>query len=272
VTAERDLTFPPNIGHNDPPAEYEILRDQISEKIKSLSSDIRRLMEVMLETGMIDETLLEGADLKRRMEALRKAADEARKDEKRPHDEAIKEIQAFWTPLIAVADTDSGRLGKLMQKELLRRKAAKDAEEQRLRAEAERLREEAARGFERAGEATDLSPAEREELRARAEAAYRASKAVAETAERVAGETAGVKVEDAPAVHVRTARRVRLRFPSGGTRDERASALFDFFEYVMKSPFAADLVEAMTKIANRIYREQRMVPPYCVEYDEHKVV
>jgi len=271
MSGKRLPPLPPPFGHNEPPSDFDILRDRISEKIGSLLADMDEFVRMIREMG-IDETLERAAEYKRELDASRNEAEAARKDEKRPHDEAIKKIQAFWTPLIASANAASSKVGNIMQEELLKRKAAKEAEERRLRLEAERLREEAAQGFERAAKGADnLSPEGQEEVRAQAEAAYRTSKAVAEAAERVAGETAGVKVGDAPAVHVRTVRRVRLKFPPKSEIAQWNAAMLDFIDCVMKSPFAADLVEAMTKVANRIYRERHMVPPHCVEYDEHKV-
>lgn len=74
---------------------------------------------------------------------LRKDADAARADEKRPHDDAGKEVQAKWKPLLERADT----IIQAAQRPLttyLAKLAAQQAETERLaRVEADRLAQEA---------------------------------------------------------------------------------------------------------------------------------
>lgn len=90
---------------------------------------------------------------------IRKDADAARADEKRPHDEAAKAVQAKWKPLLERADT----IIEAAQRPLttyLAKLAAQQAEAERLaRAEAERKAQEAIAATRSAESMDDLERA-----------------------------------------------------------------------------------------------------------------
>lgn len=127
------------IGHNNPPAF-----DMFSMALE----------DVRLEAG----NFLDGSPIQTQAEAdaisrivaaakkLRKDADAARADEKRPHDDAGKAVQAKWKPLLEQADMIASAAQRPLT-DYLARLAAKQAEEARI------AREEAARKVQEAIEA-----------------------------------------------------------------------------------------------------------------------
>ena len=119
-----------------------------------------------------------------------KFADDTRKGEKAPLDEAIAEIQARYQPLIG--DTKAGRGKTLLAADAC--KAALqpflDAEDKRLREEARAKREEADRAAAEAAAAMRSAAAENLAEREAAEALYTASQRAATAANAAARQTA----------------------------------------------------------------------------------
>lgn len=112
---------------------------------------------------------------------LRKDADAQRAEEKRPHDEAAKAVQAKWKPLLDRAET----IIEAAQRPLttyLAKLAAQQAEAERLaRAEAERIAQEAIAAARAAESLDDVEKAKALEIDAQraAKAANKAGKAQA---------------------------------------------------------------------------------------------
>lgn len=78
-------------GHNNPPADdADTIADQI-EAVEKLIADLEINNESSADTA---------GNLTDRARQLAKHADEQRKAEKRPHDEAAKAVQAKWSPII----------------------------------------------------------------------------------------------------------------------------------------------------------------------------
>jgi len=261
------------IGGNNPPPDERITIPAAIAALTKEASDLSAAHPAFTD----DETLALAAKLKRRSDALRRDADTARKREKEPHDEAGKEVQKFYLPLIARAAAVGTEMATKMDAELSRRQAAKEAAERQARAEAERLAKIAeaasAKAFDELEKVANGEVSDGDHIEAKQQAidAHAAVKQAQAEAERIARTTSGVKVDGAPAVSVRRLRRVRLSFPTQGTREQRGEAVLSFLEYIARTRFGGDLVDEMTRIANQVYREMKSVPPHCEEYDEEKV-
>src|SRR5690349_674097 len=74
-----------------------------------------------------------------RARRIRKDADEARKAEKKPHDDAAKAVQAKWVPTIDKADLAAETAKKALAPYLQKVEDQQRAEAEAARAEAERL-------------------------------------------------------------------------------------------------------------------------------------
>jgi hypothetical protein len=173
------MTAVPAIGHNNPPAfdAYSMALDDAFATAKDF------LDGSPIETqGQADAVGRIVGEVKR----IKKDADLARKEEKRPHDEAAAAVQAKWSPLIDRADT----IVKAAQAPLTAY-LNKLADEQR---EAERIaREEAARKAQEAiaaqrasagsVDAVDAAKA----LQKEADAAHKAAKRAGREKAHVAG-------------------------------------------------------------------------------------
>lgn len=77
------------------------------------------------------------------VKALRKAADDARKDEKRPHDDAAKAVQTKWLPLLDKADTITAAAQRPLTDYLANLAAAQAREAELARQEAHRTQQAA---------------------------------------------------------------------------------------------------------------------------------
>ena len=116
-----DVPDVPAVGHNAPP---EAVEDQIAEVAAQAADWLK-------QHGITDETSSNmAANYRQQLLDLRKKADKARVEEKRPFDEAGKAVQAKWKPVLETADTAANAL--------------RDALTQWMRAEEARLRKEAA--------------------------------------------------------------------------------------------------------------------------------
>lgn len=134
------------IGHNAPPP-LEAHSLHIEELFSTVSASIAG-GEVTTDTQEAQlDALLD--DLRQ----AKKAADEQRAIEKRPHDDASKAVQTAWKPLLARCDAGIDALHKAISPYRLAKQAAKDAEAKRLREIAEA---EAAKAREALAKADDL--------------------------------------------------------------------------------------------------------------------
>lgn len=130
----------PGLGHNAPPPQddYEGLREQIEN-----ARDLVKNYDELEDKAQADQA----ANLRDRLNSLSKQADTLRKEEKRPHDEAAKAIQARWNPLVGAAKEAAdwlrdGPITKWMRKADAERKAQeaeaqKEIEEKRKKQEAD---------------------------------------------------------------------------------------------------------------------------------------
>lgn len=90
-------------------------------------------------------------------------ADAARKEEKRPHDEAAKAVQAKWTPLIGKADLARSTALKALTPWKLEIQRQKDEAAAKVRAEAEAIAQKAREAAMAANAANDLAAREQAE-------------------------------------------------------------------------------------------------------------
>lgn len=123
------------MGHNAPPDPFEAFALHID--------DLFEQAEQFLDGEGI-QTDAQAEDVSRILNMLRKAekdADEARKAEKKPHDDAAKAVQAKWSPLLGkaklAAETAKRALAPFLQ-------AKEDAQRAAAEAAAEEARQKAA--------------------------------------------------------------------------------------------------------------------------------
>lgn len=131
VGAHKPLPELAGIGHNSPPDPFEAFDLHVT--------DLFEQAEQFLDgTGIA--TQQQADDVSRILNMCRKArtdADKVRADEKRPHDEAGKAVQAKWKPILDKCDLAAGAAKKVLAPWL----EARDAE-QRAVAEAARVEAE----------------------------------------------------------------------------------------------------------------------------------
>lgn len=237
---------PAGIGHNRP-SPFEEVRDRVELYYGEA--------QLWLDGKPIDsqEQADELSNLLNLIRDARKAADEARKEEKRPFDEGAKAVQAKYKPLLEKADTAASVVKQALQPWL---------------DEQDRIAREAAEAARR--EAEERQRAAEEAMRkAREEAADLAAR---ENAERLAAEAK--KATQAASKASKTTAKA-----SGGIG--RAAALRTTYEAVItdERAFAAyawqrhhdELMEWMQQLAARLVRSnQRGIPG--VEVIERKEV
>ena len=132
---ERGIDWPdipesvPSAGHNNPPDDnsFEWLQDQIDVASKEAKSSL--VGPPISEQAQADKI----ANLADRLAELWKAADKQRAEERKPHDQAAKEVQLRWAPLLLAAETYKNLKYRLLtpwlleQQKVKAEKAASDA-------------------------------------------------------------------------------------------------------------------------------------------------
>ena len=157
IMAERDAceAVLAGLGHNNPPEPTPY--DAIKVHVEDLTETARGFLD-----GSGVNTQAEADAVAKLMDEARKAsktADVARAEEKRPHDEAGKAVQAKWKPLLESAD----RVTTICKQALAPFLEAQEAEKRRIAEEARKEAEAkalAAAEAARAAEATDLAAQE----------------------------------------------------------------------------------------------------------------
>lgn len=142
------------IGHNSPPP------DPFEAFTTTLGDDLLEAHNWADSTAI--ETQAQADELSFLIDRLRKdakAADEARAEEKKPHDDAAKAVQAKWKPLLDRADKAVAALKATLGVFLRAQEAAKQEAARLAREEAERAQRAAAEAA-RAASATDLAAQE----------------------------------------------------------------------------------------------------------------
>lgn len=93
----------PGLGHNAPPADsdFETLEGQVAAAL-DLASRVKDIKD--------QDEADKAANLRDRLLELSKAADEKRRAEKKPHDDAAKAVQQKWLPLVDSPKAAAARL------------------------------------------------------------------------------------------------------------------------------------------------------------------
>ena len=100
--------------------------DNSFEALKDRIEDIAREADKI--TDIPDQAAADSAaDLKNKLGELQNAADRERAAEKKPHDDAAKEVQAKWKPIIDVAEAAKRRIASVIGKFLGAKEAASRA-------------------------------------------------------------------------------------------------------------------------------------------------
>ena len=105
----------------------------------------------------------------------RRGADEQRKIEKKPHDDAAKAVQAAWNPILERVEMAESVAKRALAPFLMAEEARKRAEAEAARAEAERIQREAQEAARAAAQSANL--AQREEAERLAKEAEKANSA-----------------------------------------------------------------------------------------------
>lgn len=141
------------INHNNPPPEvaFSLAIDDLYEEAKNFIDG------TAIETkGQADAIGKIVTGLKK----IAKDADAARADEKRPHDEAGKAVQAKWKPLLEKADRAIKAAQGPLTDYLLEQERIRQEEARRLAEEARKAEEQAKKAIQNAASLDDAERAE----------------------------------------------------------------------------------------------------------------
>lgn len=249
MSAQPNVAELPPRNHNNPPepTPFEAARERVELYYGEA--------QLWLDGKAIDsqEQADDLSNLLNLIREARKQADEARKQEKRPLDEAIKEIQGRYNPLLKKADMATDAAKRALQPWL-------DEQDRKRREEAERARQEAEAKHRAAQEAMEKARQEAADLAARedaerlAEEAKRAERAASKAAKTTAKASGGV----GRAASLRTTYEAQIT-------DER-----EFAAYVWRHHHD-ELMAWMQQLATQLVRgKQRGIPG--VEVIERKEV
>lgn len=170
------------IGGNNPPEPTPF--DKAEGEIMGLFDEAKNWLD---GTGVNSQDEADGVSkLLDMIRKAKKAADEARVEEKRPHDEAAKEVQEKYKPLLTRCDLASDACKKALSPWLEKLEAEKRARAEAARKEAEE-KARAAQEAIRAAELTDLA------AREKAEALIQEAKQAETTAKRAENDKAHAK-------------------------------------------------------------------------------
>lgn len=133
IAADMELI---GIGHNNPPEPTPF--DAIKTHIEDLVETAKGFLDGSGVTTQAEADAL--AKLMDEGRKATKAADQARAEEKKPHDDAAKAVQAKWKPLMEAGD----RIVTLCKQALAPYLEAQEAEKRRIAEEARKAAEEAA--------------------------------------------------------------------------------------------------------------------------------
>lgn len=148
------LAEPPAIGHNQPPDAFGALKAHIDDLDLEARNHLDGEPIASEEQATAVSRILDDA------RKAAKAAEEARKIEKKPHDDAGKAVQAKWQPLIGQAELAADTAKRALAPWLAAQEARQRAEAEAARAAAEQAQErarkaaEAAKPDDLAGQAT----------------------------------------------------------------------------------------------------------------------
>lgn len=140
AVAAKQSAHPPEEGHNNPPSDdgLQAHRDRYA--------DLRQAGEAWLREDISDQETADRAEAwRKQVGAARKAADTARADEKRPHDEAGRAVQKKWLPVIEAFDRLDGPIRQKLTDWAVAERARIASEREAARVAAEEARRDAER-------------------------------------------------------------------------------------------------------------------------------
>jgi len=132
------------IGHNLPPEPFVLITESIEDLLLEANN---HLDGSEIETEQQEAAV---ASILTRLRRELNAADDMRKAEKRPHDEAAKAVQAKWAPLLSKGDLAVNAAKAALTKFLRKREDEARAVAEAAAQEARRQAEAAARAAEQA--------------------------------------------------------------------------------------------------------------------------
>jgi len=169
---------------NAPPEPFVLFKEEVDDLLLEARNYLDG--EPIANEGQADAV----SSLLNRLRRVAKDADEARKVEKKPHDDAGKAVQAKWKPIIDKAELATSTAKQVLAPWLLQIEERQRAEAEAARQEADKLAEEAAAAHRQS--LGNLEAAEEAErlLEAAAEADIEASRAEKQKAHARGGERA----------------------------------------------------------------------------------
>ncbi len=91
------------VGHNQPPADADPLRDRLTEEYQTLTARRTELLDRVSKVPAViedEKTCEDVSDFIKQLKLAAKVADEHRGDEKRPHIDANETIQSFFMAIV----------------------------------------------------------------------------------------------------------------------------------------------------------------------------
>lgn len=114
--------LPAGMGHNQPPSDVPA---SVIDEIEAATGAAKKELASPIKD---EDHANRVANMRDRMRQLKNKADDQRKEEKKPHDEAGKAVQAKWKPVIDQADKMVTRLGDALTPWLKSQEAEKRKE------------------------------------------------------------------------------------------------------------------------------------------------
>lgn len=235
------------MGHNNPPEPSPF--EAFTAHIGDLFEEAKNFLD---GEGVNSEGEAEAvAKLLDLIRTASKDADKARAEEKKPHDDAGKSVQAKWKPLLERAELAASTCKKALTPWLQKKEAERQAQAEAARIEAQRKADEAAAAIAAARE-TDL------EAQEQAEAMLKEAKKA---------EAAASKVENSRAQAAGGARAVSLRTTYRPTLESPSEALR---HYASVRP--AELKAFLLTLAETDVREgKREIPGFTITAEQTAV-
>lgn len=222
------------IGHNssDPVAKREAFVERVSAFLRGL--------DVWTQRKTVDaDTAPRLRDFIAGLKKLAKEADEARKAEKKPHDDAAKAVQAAWAPIADKIDAALKSAEPILAAFL--REEQRKADEAKAEAARKAREAEAAAAAARADAAAAATESARIEAEARAAELAKAAKA-----ENRAAKAGPTRVESATGLANRA-----------GLREVRSARIIDLARAVFHYRDHPDMADLILRLANADIRASK---------------
>ncbi|NAZ37192.1 hypothetical protein [Rubellimicrobium sp. CFH 75288] len=121
-----DDAAPPPMGHNRPPPVDPAALDAFEARVRAMAETAGQWLDEGAVADAADAS--RAGDFLTALRALHREVDEARREAKRPHDEAAKAVQAAFAPLLAPLEAAAERIKALLAEYAEREQAGREAE------------------------------------------------------------------------------------------------------------------------------------------------